>query len=261
MLGHSYNYLTPDEIREQFGTSVPPFQPEYSLLRQALVLWAFLYVNSYLIYIIFASITYKWFFTPDPETGKNQFVCSKSPELLNVSRLCHHRARWDRSLFKGQIAQEIFTSTWSLFIMSGMTMPVELLSMHGYGFVYHDVAEYGWLYLILSPMLFLVFTDSLIYWIHRWLHHPKFYWVSFFNQKYFCSLTHVFDSCTRCITTSSTPLLTRRSRSTHSTAMLRVFLITCSHWCSHSTTTCTLHRSSWSASGPSTSTIGLFQKL
>lgn len=181
MLGHShlYNYMSPDQIRNQFGSSIPPWQPEYSMLRQTLVLWAFLYINSYLIYIIFASITYKWFYTPDAETGRNRFVMclpQSAPTIHSHSHLST-RARWDKSMFQGQISQEIWTSTWSLFIMSGMTMPVELLSMYGYGFVYHDVAEYGILYLILSPFLFLVFTDSLIYWIHRWLHHPKIYWV------------------------------------------------------------------------------------
>lgn len=31
----------------------------------------------------------------------------------------------------------------------------------------------GWWYLPLNLLWFLVFTDFVIYWVHRWLHHPR----------------------------------------------------------------------------------------
>lgn len=51
-----------------------------------------------------------------------------------------------------------------------MTVPLEMLVMHGYTRVYHHVEDYGMGYLLLSPILFLMFTDCLIYFIHRGLH-------------------------------------------------------------------------------------------
>src|SRR3989338_2721687 len=40
----------------------------------------------------------------------------------------------------------------------------------GYGRVYQNVDDYGWGYLIFSIFWFIVFTDFMIYWAHRFLH-------------------------------------------------------------------------------------------
>jgi lathosterol oxidase len=53
---------------------------------------------------------------------------------------------------------------------AGMTVPLEMLVIHGHSRVYHEVEEHGLPYLILSPILFIFFTDCLIYVIHRGLH-------------------------------------------------------------------------------------------
>jgi len=83
-----------------------------------------------------------------------------------------------------QVINEIFTSVWSLAIMAGMTAPLEIAVMYGYGKVYHNVADYGWAYFVTSPILFLLFTDSMIYWIHRGLHHPWLYKIHKLHHKY-----------------------------------------------------------------------------
>ena len=41
--------------------------------------------------------------------------------------------------------------------------------------MYDNVSDYGWGYLIFTVPFFLVFTDTLIYWIHRSEHHPAVY--------------------------------------------------------------------------------------
>ncbi|CDS02323.1 hypothetical protein [Sporisorium scitamineum] len=38
-----------------------------------------------------------------------------------------------------------------------------------------NIGDYGWGYAALSVLLFLVFTDFLIYWVHRIEHHPRLY--------------------------------------------------------------------------------------
>ncbi|GJD08052.1 Lathosterol oxidase [Galdieria sulphuraria] len=70
---------------------------------------------------------------------------------------------------------EIWMSTWSLFVMSAFTTPMEVLVQLGYSKVYHRVEDYGWFYLIISPFLFVFFSDTLIYFIHLGLHHRLVY--------------------------------------------------------------------------------------
>jgi len=135
---------------------------EYSPFRQFCVMWGLLYLGSLFIYFVLATMTYKMFFSK--ENNANTFVAWQ----------------YDRE----QVVNEIFTSVWSLIIMSGMTAPIEIAVMYGYGKVYHNVDDYGWGYLLLSPFLFLIFTDSLIYWIHRGLHYGWFYKIHKLHHKY-----------------------------------------------------------------------------
>ncbi len=51
-----------------------------------------------------------------------------------------------------------------------LMMPFHLLIAHGHSKIYWDVADYGWGWLIASFALYLIFTETCIYWIHRWLH-------------------------------------------------------------------------------------------
>ena len=54
--------------------------------------------------------------------------------------------------------------------MSGMTAPIEVAVVYGYGQVYFSLEGQwlgGWPYLLFSMVLFLIFTDTCIYWIHR----------------------------------------------------------------------------------------------
>ncbi|REE05675.1 sterol desaturase family protein [Marinoscillum furvescens] len=41
--------------------------------------------------------------------------------------------------------------------------------------IYRDVAQYGWTYLVATPILMLLIHDTYFYWTHRWMHHPKIY--------------------------------------------------------------------------------------
>jgi lathosterol oxidase len=63
---------------------------------------------------------------------------------------------------------------WAALGITGGTLlaaPLQLLALGGAAQTYYVVGDYGWGYLLLSVVLLLVFTETLIYWIHRALHH------------------------------------------------------------------------------------------
>jgi lathosterol oxidase len=43
----------------------------------------------------------------------------------------------------------------------------------GMSLVYYNYDEYGYIYLILSPFIWLFFMDTISYWVHRWFHSNK----------------------------------------------------------------------------------------
>ncbi len=73
------------------------------------------------------------------------------------------------------VRREIVTSVRSLIIMTAMTVVPEMLVQLGYSKIYHNISDYGMTYLLLSPLLFLAFSDFLIYFLHRGLHHRLVY--------------------------------------------------------------------------------------
>ena len=59
--------------------------------------------------------------------------------------------------------------------MAVFTAPWFLAEVRGCSKLYLDPNDYGWWYMVVQFPLFLVFTDGLIYLIHRGLHHPLVY--------------------------------------------------------------------------------------
>ena len=77
---------------------------------------------------------------------------------------------------KNQVQLEIKYTLSVLPFMSIPTILLFLLEVRGYSKLYYKVEDvYGWLFVLFSLLTFLVFTDSLIYWIHRGLHNPLVY--------------------------------------------------------------------------------------
>lgn len=67
---------------------------------------------------------------------------------------------------------------WAFFNLLGnavVTAPIHHFIVTGESRVYLDVAERGWGYLLFSVVAVLVFTEPLVYWAHRLLHHPVLY--------------------------------------------------------------------------------------
>lgn len=146
-----------------------PYDPQYGVLRQLAVLTVFLYLGAVALYVLMACTTFTCYFREDASKAEQRGDVKEKDGSYSRPNM----AWWRRD--GAQIRAEIFTSLWSLFIMAGMTAPLELLMMNGYGQVYHSIDDYGMAYFILSPFLFIIFTDSLIYWIHRGLHWGPVY--------------------------------------------------------------------------------------
>ncbi|XP_050417050.1 lathosterol oxidase [Patella vulgata] len=120
-------------------------------LRQIISLLVIGNVGGYLLYLIVASLSYK-------------FIYDK--------RLMEHP-----QFLKNQIALEITCACTSIPWMSIPTVAMFFLEIRGYSKLYDCVDDwkFGWYGIIWSIVTFILFTDMCIYWIHRWLHHKLVY--------------------------------------------------------------------------------------
>ena len=95
---------------------------------------------------------------------------------------CYYR-NFDRSLKKqpkfrpNQIRSEIVASVWVLLILNALTAPIFVAQVQGLarihafgtGSVWYEVAQYP---------LFVLFSDTCMYWLHRAFHHPVLFKLS-----------------------------------------------------------------------------------
>ncbi|KAG6373446.1 C5-sterol desaturase [Boletus reticuloceps] len=142
--------------------------PRDHIPRQLLSLIVVTLVGIHLLYFIFAGLSFRLIFNHD---------MMRHPRFL-----------------KNQIRAEILSSLKAFPGMTLLTLPWFQAEVMGYSKLYDDVSEYGWFYLVFSVPLyasflsillhdahmicmlsFLVFTDYLVYWVHRTLHHPMLY--------------------------------------------------------------------------------------
>ena len=128
----------------------PAAWPEQSLLRQFLSLFTITTVGGWLLYMSFATLSYVFVFD--------------------------HRLRKHPLFLPNQVRREIVHASKSIPWMALMTTPIFVLEVRGYSRLYEGVSGVrGWMFNAASMLLFLMFTDALIYWIHRWLHHRLVY--------------------------------------------------------------------------------------
>ncbi|KAI0024875.1 hypothetical protein F4780DRAFT_480772 [Xylariomycetidae sp. FL0641] len=146
----------------QYKSSAPwlPMEPsEYAYMsawdrgniyRQAITLFMITWIFGFLLYFVFASLSYIFVFD--------------------------HNTKLHPKYLKNQIKLEIQQANRAMPIMSALTTPFWLLEVNGYTKLYDGPSEGpGMWYEILQYPFFLVFTDALIYLIHRGLHHPLIY--------------------------------------------------------------------------------------
>jgi len=123
--------------------------PRDHIPRQLLSLAVVTLIGIHLLYFIFAGLSFRYIFNHD---------MMRHPRFL-----------------KNQIKLEILCSVKAFPGMMLLTLPWFQAEVMGLSRLYDDVSEYGWFYLFFSVPFFLVFTDYLVYWVHRTLHHPMIY--------------------------------------------------------------------------------------
>jgi len=90
---------------------------------------------------------------------------------------------YDKRLLKhpqtleNQIQKEILYTAKSIPLMGFLTSILFLAEVRGYSKLYDNVhdSKYGWWMIVGTTFTFILFTDCLIYWIHRGLHHRAVY--------------------------------------------------------------------------------------
>ncbi|XP_036209464.1 lathosterol oxidase [Myotis myotis] len=129
----------------------PATWPEDNFFRQTLSLLIVTNLGAYILYFVFATLSYYFIF---------DHSLMKHPQFL-----------------KNQVYREIMFTVQALPWMSIPTVALFLLELRGHSKLYDDVGGFpsGWFHLIVSVLSFLFFTDMLIYWIHRGLHHRLVY--------------------------------------------------------------------------------------
>lgn len=98
--------------------------------------------------------------------GKNYFKKIRIQETERAS--LHH--------FKHDLSFSV--STFLIFAI--MDVCLLYLESKGYTLIYFDMADYGFLWLIVSFFIVLFIDDMFFYWSHRAMHHPRLY--KFFHR-------------------------------------------------------------------------------
>eukprot|EP00030_Apusomonadida_sp_AF-17_P000053 a1089_290.p1 GENE.a1089_290~~a1089_290.p1 ORF type:complete len:340 (-),score=101.30 a1089_290:19-1005(-) len=129
--------------------AIVPHLVRTALLRQSLSLFFSVAIGGVILYLVTATLSYFLLF--------DKAVQSHPKYLPN------------------QIQKEISLAVPSIFGMSALTLPIFLLDVRGYAKFYRNVDDYGIPYMIFTVFFFLLFTDGLIYCIHRALHWPWLY--------------------------------------------------------------------------------------
>jgi lathosterol oxidase len=89
--------------------------------------------------------------------------------------LYDHKLMQHPRFLPNQVQQEIRVAVGNFVPMAVLTVPWMLGQVNGKSKLYDNVADYGMGYLVWSVVWFILFTDALVYWIHRGLHHRAIY--------------------------------------------------------------------------------------
>lgn len=152
----SLNPLILDSFFIYIGKFLPnswknDFLNPISIYRLYISSFLILWIGGFLAYFIFALFSYIFIF------DKKQ---RKHPKFLPNQELL-----------------EIWVSFKSIPLMALITSFITVAEILGYSQLHEKVphTKNEWIFQIFNVFWFLFFTDSLIYWIHRGLHHPFIY--------------------------------------------------------------------------------------
>ncbi|GAB1318052.1 c-5 sterol desaturase [Madurella fahalii] len=120
-----------------------------NILRQCISILVITQLGATSLYWIFSALSYYFIFD---------------------RRLEHHPR-----FLKNQIRQEMISSMKAVPFINILTLPFFLAEVRGKSLLYSRIDEYGWAWMGISTLLFMVWNDFMIYWIHRLEHHPSIY--------------------------------------------------------------------------------------
>jgi sterol desaturase/sphingolipid hydroxylase (fatty acid hydroxylase superfamily) len=132
--------------------NLPDFTSGYWLFLLTLIFFIIITGRYFLIAGLFYFIFYVWF----PAKWKERKI---------------NKREYKSGQFKKEIKWSLVTSL--LFSVAG-TITV-ILWQKGYTKVYTVPNQYGWWYLPVSLLAFMLLQETYYYWIHRWMHIPSVY--------------------------------------------------------------------------------------
>jgi len=94
---------------------------------------------------------------------------------LSYYLIFDRRLEYHPRFLKNQIRQEIISSMQAVPFINILTVPFFLAEVRGKSLLYTNVDDYGWSWMVVSTVLFMIWNDFMIYWIHRLEHHPSVY--------------------------------------------------------------------------------------
>lgn len=157
------NYASKIQRKDEIYGVVPPvlfplteysdasFLSRSNLLREFMSILVITIIFGWLLYFIVASLSYYYVF---------------DTKIFNHPRY-----------LKNQVSLEIWQAVTAIPVMVALTAPFFLMELKGFSRLYYPINDEtgGWKAVWLQIPLFILFTDCLIYFIHRWLHWPSVY--------------------------------------------------------------------------------------
>eukprot|EP00949_MAST-11_sp_MAST-11-sp1_P003098 g3098.t1 len=135
-----------------------------SLVRQFGVGWLAYTLGGLLSYFLTAGFAY--IFLHRPARAKD--AAGDDTPVRGVCSSLRHMP------YDGQVLDEIAMSVRAIPVMAALTTPFILMEYNGLSKLYSE-NDGNYAYAALSTVLFVLFTDVAIYFIHRALHHPILY--------------------------------------------------------------------------------------
>ncbi|KMU75384.1 lathosterol oxidase (Delta(7)-sterol 5-desaturase) [Coccidioides immitis RMSCC 3703] len=154
----AYTYFIPAAVSNattQTGLGATPSAssnsawPRDNILRQCVSILVVTQVGATLLYWVFSAFSYYFIFD--------------------------RRLEYHPRFLENQVRKEIISSMKAIPWINLFTLPFFLAEVRGKSFLYTRVEEYGRAWLGISTVLFMIWNDFLIYWIHRLEHHPSVY--------------------------------------------------------------------------------------
>lgn len=132
-----------------YSMDLPDFFSAYWFFLLTVIFFLIITGRYFLVAGIFYLVCYVWF-----------------PSKFEQRKI--NKKKYKKDQLKKEIKWSIITSF--LFSITGAMMVI--LWQKGFTKVYTEVDLYGWWYLPLSLVIFMLAHESYYYWLHRWMHRP-----------------------------------------------------------------------------------------